>query len=217
MKKPLTRELNLQKINKAIDVENRTIEIAFASETPVKRDFGEGLGVLNEILKCTPDAVNLSRLLNGAPLLIEHDFTRQVGVVLDARVDSDHVCRATVKLSSIQAAETIFTSLKYFKHYTLLECKPVTGRMHQIRIHLATQKASITGDDLYGGKPVFLSKIKRGYYLGKDQEELPVMKRFALHAQQVILKGTDGEELKFTAPYPKDFATLLKHLERFDA
>ncbi|HCD2260000.1 TPA: major capsid protein, partial [Escherichia coli] len=112
MKKPLTRELNLQKINKAIDVENRTIEIAFASETPVKRDFGEGLGVLNEILKCTPDAVNLSRLLNGAPLLIEHDFTRQVGVVLDARVDSDHVCRATVKLSSIQAAETIFTMIQ---------------------------------------------------------------------------------------------------------
>ncbi|HHH3437605.1 TPA: phage major capsid protein [Enterobacter hormaechei subsp. steigerwaltii] len=112
MKKPLTRELNLQKINKAINVENRTIEIAFASETPVKRDFGDGLGVLNEILKCTPDAVNLSRLLNGAPLLIEHDFTRQVGVVLDARVDSDHVCRATVKLSSIQAAETIFTMIQ---------------------------------------------------------------------------------------------------------
>ncbi|MCW9157435.1 major capsid protein, partial [Klebsiella quasipneumoniae] len=112
MKKPLTRELNLQKINNAIDVENRTIEIAFASETPVKRDFGEGLGVLNEILKCTPDAVNLSRMLNGAPLLIEHDMTRQVGVVLDARVDSDHVCRATVKLSSIQAAETIFTMIQ---------------------------------------------------------------------------------------------------------
>ncbi|HED2752166.1 phage major capsid protein [Klebsiella michiganensis] len=112
MKKTLTRELNLQKINNAIDVENRTIEIAFASETPVKRDFGEGLGVLNEILKCTPDAVDLSRLLNGAPLLIEHDFTRQVGVVLDARVDSDHVCRATVKLSSIQAAETIFTMIQ---------------------------------------------------------------------------------------------------------
>lgn len=112
MKKPLTRELNLQKINNAIDVDNRTIEIAFASETPVKRDFGEGLGELNEILKCTPDAVNLSRMLNGAPLLIEHDMTRQVGVVLDARVDSDHVCRATVKLSSIQEAETIFTMIQ---------------------------------------------------------------------------------------------------------
>lgn len=112
MKKQLTRELNLQKINNAIDVENRTIEIAFASETPVKRDFGEGIGVLNEILKCTPDSVDLSRMLNGAPLLIEHDFTRHVGIVLDARVDSDHICRATVKLSSIQEAETIFTMIQ---------------------------------------------------------------------------------------------------------
>ncbi|EOD8882549.1 phage major capsid protein [Enterobacter hormaechei] len=112
MKKQLTRELNLQKINNAIDVEHRTIEIAFASETPVKRDFGEGIGVLNEILKCTPDSVDLTRMLNGAPLLIEHDFTRHVGIVLDARVDSDHVCRATVKLSSIQEAETIFTMIQ---------------------------------------------------------------------------------------------------------
>ena len=112
MKKQLTRELNLQKINNAIDVENRTIEIAFASETPVKRDFGEGIGVLNEILKCTPDSVDLTRMLNGAPLLIEHDFTRHVGIVLDARVDSDNVCRATVKLSSIQEAETMFTMIQ---------------------------------------------------------------------------------------------------------
>lgn len=112
MKKQLTRELNLQKINNAIDVENRTIEIAFASETPVKRDFGEGIGVLNEILKCTPDSVDLTRMLNGAPLLIEHDFTRHVGIVLDARVDSDNVCRATVKISSIQEAETIFTMIQ---------------------------------------------------------------------------------------------------------
>ncbi|EOZ7562700.1 phage major capsid protein [Enterobacter hormaechei] len=112
MKKQLTRELNLQKINNAIDVENRTIEIAFASETPVKRDFGEGIGVLNEILKCTSDSVDLTRMRNGAPLLIEHDFSRHVGIVLDARVDSDHVCRATVKLSSIQEAETIFTMIQ---------------------------------------------------------------------------------------------------------
>lgn len=110
--KQLTRELNLQKISNAINVENRTVEIAFASETPVKRDFGEGLGVLNEILRCTSESVNLSRLLNGAPLLVEHDFTKQVGVVLDARVDSDGVCRATVKLSTIPDAETIFTMIK---------------------------------------------------------------------------------------------------------
>ncbi len=113
-------------------------------------------------------------------------------------------------------AETWFQSLAYFKHYTLVECRPITGRMHQIRIHLATQHASIVGDSMYKGKPVFLSQIKRGFTLGKDQEEQPIMKRFALHAKELEL-SIDGVKYSFEAPYPKDFATLLKQLEKFDS
>lgn len=113
-------------------------------------------------------------------------------------------------------AETWFKSLKYFKHYTLIEAKPVTGRMHQIRIHLATQKASITGDKMYGGKPAFLSHIKRGYRL-TDEEEQPIMKRFALHARQLTFTLLSGEEKTIAADYPKDFAVLLKLLEKNDA
>ncbi|GHE45006.1 RluA family pseudouridine synthase [Sphingobacterium griseoflavum] len=114
-------------------------------------------------------------------------------------------------------AETIFNSLTYYKHYTLVECKPITGRMHQIRIHLATQRATIVGDSMYRGKPVFLSQIKkRGFTMAKDQEELPIMKRFALHARFVNL-SIDGKVYTFEAPYPKDFATLLKLLEKFDS
>lgn len=114
-------------------------------------------------------------------------------------------------------AETIFNSIKYYKHYTLVECRPITGRMHQIRIHLASQRANIAGDEMYGGKPVFLSEIKRGYRLSKDQEELPVMKRFALHARQITFKIDEHTEMTFEAPYPKDFATLIKLLDKFDS
>lgn len=114
-------------------------------------------------------------------------------------------------------ALTYFQSLTYFRHYTLVECRPVTGRMHQIRIHLATQRASIAGDELYGGKPVMLSHLKRGYHLGKEQEEQPIMKRFALHARSTTFKLLSGEELTVEAPYPKDLATLLKLLEKHDA
>ena len=113
-------------------------------------------------------------------------------------------------------AETYFNSLEYFKHYTLVECRPITGRMHQIRIHLASQHASIVGDEMYHGKSVFLSNIKRSYKLSKQQEEQPVMKRFALHARQINFKGLDNKEIVAEAPYPKDFATLLKLLKKFD-
>ena len=113
-------------------------------------------------------------------------------------------------------AETIFNSIRYFKHYTLVECKPITGRMHQIRIHLATQHAAIVGDTMYNGKPVYLSQIKkRGFTMSKGEEETPIMKRFALHAKTVSFT-MDGNDYSFEAEYPKDFATLLKQLEKFD-
>jgi len=123
----------------------------------------------------------------------------------------------TISRQEGKRAETWFQSLKYFKHYTLVECRPVTGRMHQIRIHLATQRASIAGDEMDKGKPVFLSDIKRKYHLGKDQEELPIMKRFALHAYEVTFKLLDGKDVTIHAPYPKDFETLLKLLDKFDS
>ncbi|TCV05357.1 23S rRNA pseudouridine955/2504/2580 synthase [Sphingobacterium alimentarium] len=116
-----------------------------------------------------------------------------------------------------KAAETIFNSIQYFKNYTLVECKPITGRMHQIRIHLATQHAAIVGDAMYRGKPVYLSQIKkRGFTMSKDQDELPIMKRFALHSKKVDFT-IDGKHYEFEAEYPKDFATLLKQLTKFDS
>ena len=122
----------------------------------------------------------------------------------------------TIDRANGKRAETYFNSLRYFKHYTLVECRPVTGRMHQIRIHLATQRAAIVGDTLYKGKPVFLSQIKkRGFTMGKGREEQPIMKRFALHARELRF-ALEGKDYHFQAPYPKDFATLLKQLEKFD-
>jgi len=122
----------------------------------------------------------------------------------------------TIDRANGKRAETYFRSLRYFKHYTLVECRPVTGRMHQIRIHLATQHAAIVGDTLYKGQPVYLSQIKkRGFTLGKGQEEQPIMRRFALHARELHF-SIEGEEYHFEAAYPKDFATLLRQLEKFD-
>ncbi len=121
-----------------------------------------------------------------------------------------------ISRSEGKRAETYFKSLQYFKHYTLIEARPVTGRMHQIRIHLATQRASIAGDDMYGGKPVFLSQIKRGYRSSKNEEEQPIMKRFALHSREVTFRIAEHSSKTFTAEYPKDFGVLLKLLEKND-
>ncbi|MNQ93260.1 Ribosomal large subunit pseudouridine synthase C [compost metagenome] len=136
---------------------------------------------------------------------------------IDLPILNDGNKSVTIDRKEGKRAETIFNSIKNYRHYTLVECKPITGRMHQIRIHLATQRAAIAGDDMYRGKPVFLSSMKKGYRIAKDDEELPIMKRFALHARHLVFKGLDGNDIVIEAPYPKDFATLIKLLDKFDA
>lgn len=111
-----------------------------------------------------------------------------------------------------KAAETHFRTLQWFTYHTLVQCEPVTGRMHQIRIHLATQKAPICGDEVYGGKPFYLSRIKRKFNLKRDSEEQPFMKRMALHAFSLAFTGLSGEPIEVNAPYPKDFEALLRQL-----
>lgn len=112
-----------------------------------------------------------------------------------------------------KSAQTYFSSLRSFRLHTLVECKPVTGRMHQIRIHLTTLNAPITGDETYGGKPFFLSSVKRGFNLKKQTEEQPIMKRMALHAFALEFADLQGALKRVEAPYPKDLAAMLRQLE----
>jgi len=65
---------------------------------------------------------------------------------------------------------------------------------------------------MYGGRPFLISSVKRGFRVKKDTEELPLMKRMALHAFSLEFQGLDGTEIKVQAPYPKDFTALLKQL-----
>lgn len=122
---------------------------------------------------------------------------------------------AKVDIKDGKKAETIVTTLKTFNHYSLLECRPVSGRLHQIRVHLASQHFPLVADTSYGGKIPMLSRFKRNYSNGKTGEEQGMIRRVALHASS--LEFTLNEKhYQVTAPYPKDFEVLLKLLEKFD-
>ena len=113
-----------------------------------------------------------------------------------------------------KSAESYFTTLKEFHHYTLVLCEPITGRTHQLRIHLATLRASIAGDTSYGGRLVYLSSIKRNFNLKKNTEEEPLIKRIALHAFSLQFPMPNGETISIESPYPKDFQALIRQLEK---
>ena len=111
-------------------------------------------------------------------------------------------------------ATTSFNTVMTYRQHTLVSCKPVTGRMHQIRVHLSHLGAPITGDKQYGGKIFYLSSLKKKYRLKKWTEEQPLIKRFALHAHTLGFTLINGEKIKIEAPYPKDMRVLVSQLEK---
>lgn len=139
-----------------------------------------------------------------------HNFNQQLVDAAILKQDD-----GTVKLSRREGkpAQTYFTALTSYKYHTLVDCRPITGRMHQIRIHLSVLGAPIAGDEMYGGKPFYLSQIKRGFNLKKDTEEEPFMKRMALHAYSLQFLDLKGEEIGIQAPYQKDMQALIRQLE----
>jgi len=111
-------------------------------------------------------------------------------------------------------AQTVFQTMKTYRAHSLIECRPITGRLHQIRVHLAYLQSPICGDELYGGRPLYLSSLKRRFNLKKETEELPIMQRVSLHAFSIGFEGLDGKEIIVNAPYPKDFQVLVNQLEK---
>ncbi len=141
-----------------------------------------------------------------------HEFDG-VDVYLPIYASSDGIVKIDRQKGKI--AETIFNTIEVFKKHTLVACYPITGRMHQIRIHLTCLKAPITCDAQYGGKPLYLSSLKKNFNLKQDTEEMPLIQRVALHARSLEFKNSEEKTIFAEAPYPKDFEVLVKQLKKY--
>lgn len=84
-------------------------------------------------------------------------------------------------------AQTYYKVLKSNEKYSLLELKPLTGRTHQLRVHLAHLGTPILGDDVYGTPA----------------------ERLFLHAYSLEITIPGGERKTFTAELPKEFNDVL--------
>lgn len=120
-----------------------------------------------------------------------------------------------------KASRTDFTVREKFPQpagrpgFAWLECRPLTGRPHQIRLHLAVAGTPILNDPLYGNEArLRLSDLKRGYKGRADEK--PLIDRLALHAAGLTFAHPlSREKITLTAPLPNDLEVALKYLRKF--
>ena len=92
-------------------------------------------------------------------------------------------------------AESLYRVLKRFAYATLLEVKILTGRTHQIRVHMAHLGYPVVGDEMYGKK-------------NEGQ-------RLALHASKIeFTHPKSGKIVQFTSELPDDFKKMIEENEK---
>jgi len=136
--------------------------------------------------------------------------------------DENHLGRMRVfRKHGGKPSLTEFAALEKFGRYVLYECRPVTGRTHQIRVHLAAAGAPCLNDPFYGdaSELLLLSKLKRGQgcgYKGRRDDEKPLIARLALHASELALTHPlTRETVTIRCEMPNDFEVALKYLRKF--
>jgi len=98
-------------------------------------------------------------------------------------------------------SQTVFRRKKGLRDFTLLSAELLTGRTHQIRVHLTHLGFPIAGDDKYGDFELNRALAKRG------------LKRMFLHAGELeFAHPLSGEALKLHAPLPEDLSRFLDSL-----
>lgn len=131
------------------------------------------------------------------------------------RADGDMKHRTVKDKKGGKPSRTQFRNIGSCGPFSWVEAKPITGRTHQIRVHLLLSGLTIVCDPLYGKPdPLYLSKIKRKWR-GDEFVERPILDRLGLHAwRMVIAHPVTGERMEFLAPYPKDLNTTRKQLAK---
>lgn len=106
-------------------------------------------------------------------------------------------------------ALTLYSIRKQYYDFTLLDVQLMTGRTHQIRVHMSHINHPVVGDPLYGGRMRFPKDASEDF-----RTKLIDFKRQALHAARLSFSHPVSEEyLTFEAPLPQDFAELIGFLD----
>lgn len=182
-------------------------------------------GIIHRLDKDTTGLLVVAKTLEAHTSLIRQmqarDIQRHYLTLVQGHVISGGVIdtgfgrhpRNRLKMAVLEQGRQAITHYalnKQYQEYTLLNIKLLTGRTHQIRVHLAHLHHPVVGDQLYGGRVKVPTQASEQVCTLIQQ-----FKRQALHACTLSLCHPKTKKvLTFTAPIPDDFNLLLTTLDK---
>ena len=148
--------------------------------------------------------------------IVEGEVKEEEGAIeLPLDEDPQHPGMTHVDEKRGKPSVTRYTVGERFRGFTLLTVRPLSGRTHQIRVHLSVKGFPLAVDVLYGKRDaLYLSELKPNFKQ-KSAGERPLISRLTLHAGGIRFKIPGGEEMKLEVPPPKDLTVTLKYLRKF--
>jgi len=205
-KKPWSAVRNLEYLNNANELDgDATGVLLLAKNKPA-------FIALANLFSSEKARIKYVALVRGEPL--ENQFE------VNAKLSPHPVTPGVVRVDSSggKQAVTRFEVLENFpRHgYALLRCEPLVERVRQVRVHASHVGLKIAGDELYGGKPLWLSRLKKDFRLKPGREERPLLGRVALHAEELTLPHpVTNETVTIKSEWPKDLKVALKYLRQY--